>query len=262
VSEPISQPPPPTTPPLSAPAGGPPGAAPAPDQPTQADALPPAAWGPGRSFAGFGFVLAASLLFSIVIVAFDPDVESLAAGLAVQTVLGACLVLGAFLFASPGFGSLAPRAALGLKRPVRKAIWLSIITYFGYLACAIVISLLLQPEQEDIARDLGSDEGVLGTMIAGFLIIIVAPITEEIFFRGFLFPGLRRGMGVVLGALISSAIWALLHYTGPETWGVVVQLTVFGLWLSWLYARTGSIYPTIAVHLVNNAVAFSFLLGS
>ena len=43
---------------------------------------------------------------------------------------------------------------------------------------------------------------------------------------------------------------------------MVVQITVFGLWLSWLYERTGSIYPTIAVHMLNNAVAFTFLVAS
>jgi membrane protease YdiL (CAAX protease family) len=258
LSDPVSQPPPPTTPPLSRP----PGAPRAPDRLAQADALPPASWGPGRAFAGLAFVLAASLVFGLIVVAFDSEVESLAAGIAIQALLAGSLVFGAFLFASPGLHSLASRAALGLRPPVRKAIWLSVVTYFGYLACAIVIALLLAPEQEDIARDLGSDEGVLGTVIAGFLIVVVAPLTEEVFFRGFFFPGLRRGMAVVLAALISSAIWGLLHYTGPGTWGVVVQITVFGLWLSWLYAKTGSIYPTIAVHVVNNAVAFTILVGS
>jgi membrane protease YdiL (CAAX protease family) len=258
LSDQLSQPPPPSTPPLSPAAGGPP----TPDQLAHTEALPRASWGPGRAFAGFAFVLAVSLVFSGIVVAIDNDVESLGALIAVQATLAGSLLLGAFLFASPGLRSLAPREALGLKRPVRKAIWLSVVTYFGYLACALVIALLITPEQEDIARDLGSDEGVLGTLIAGFLIVIVAPVTEEIFFRGFFFQGLRRGMAVVLAALISSGIWALLHYTGPETWGVVLQLTVFGLWLSWLYSKTGSIYPAIAVHMVNNAVAFTILVSS
>ena len=67
---------------------------------------------------------------------------------------------------------------------------------------------------------------------------------------------------MILAALLASVVWGLLHYTGAGTWGVVVQITVFGLWLSWLYERTGSIYPTIAVHMLNNAVAFTFLVAS
>ena len=80
---------------------------------------------------------------------------------------------------------LAAREALGLRRPLRKPIWLSVATYFGYIGCAIVISLLLAPEQEDITRELGGDSGVLGTVIAGFLIVIVAPAQ-----RGDLLPRL------------------------------------------------------------------------
>jgi len=60
-------------------------------------------------------------------------------------------------------------------------------------------------------------------------------------------------------ALISASIWGLFHYTGPGSWGVVLQLAVFGAWLAWLYERTGSIWPTIAVHAFNNAIAFAIL---
>jgi membrane protease YdiL (CAAX protease family) len=61
--------------------------------------------------------------------------------------------------------------------------------------------------------------------------------------------------------LVSAGIWGVFHYTGPETWGVVLQLTVFGVALAWLYERTGSLYPTIAVHGFNNAVAFAILMS-
>jgi membrane protease YdiL (CAAX protease family) len=255
---PTNQPPPPTTPPLSVPAGGPPYGEPAGDQ----NRLPAGNWGPGRAFAGLAFVFAASVVLGAIVIGFDSELESLAAQAAIQGLLAGAMVLGAFLFARPALKGLAAAQALGLRRPVRKAIWLTIVTYFGYVACALVVALLLSPEQEDIARELGGDSGVIGAVIAGFLVIVVAPVSEEIFFRGFFFAGLRRGMHVAIAALISSAVWGLLHYTGAGTWGVVVQITVFGLWLSWLYERTGSIYPTIAVHMVNNAIAFTILLSS
>jgi membrane protease YdiL (CAAX protease family) len=63
-------------------------------------------------------------------------------------------------------------------------------------------------------------------------------------------------------AVIPSVIWASLHYTGPESWGVVLQLAIFGLALSWLYERTGSLWPPIALHLINNALAFAILMSS
>ena len=63
-----------------------------------------------------------------------------------------------------------------------------------------------------------------------------------------------------VAALVSAGIWGIFHYTGPESWGVVLQLAVFGVALGWLYERTGSLYPTISVHALNNAIAFTILM--
>jgi membrane protease YdiL (CAAX protease family) len=256
-SDAVSQPPPPTGPPLSVPSGPPPGG-----EPKIEAALPQGGWTAGRAFGGLGFLVGTAIVIAVVVSIFDPDIDSLAAEVALQALLAASLILTAFLFASSDLRSLVSPEALGLRTPVRRAVGLSVITYLGYIACAFVIAIVFAPEQEDITRELGGDSGTLGTVIAGFLIIIVAPLSEEIFFRGFLFAGLRRSMRVAVAAVLASAIWGLFHYTGPGTWGVVLQITVFGLWLSWLYGRTGSIYPTIAVHVVNNAIAFTFLISS
>jgi membrane protease YdiL (CAAX protease family) len=94
---------------------------------------------------------------------------------------------------------------------------------------------------------------------AGLLIVVAAPLSEEIFFRGFLFAGIRRSGGFILGAVISSGIWGMFHYTGSDSWPVILQLSIFGIVLAWLYERTGSIWPPIAVHAFNNAVAFTVL---
>ena len=132
------------------------------------------------------------------------------------------------------------------------------LAYLGYLGCAIVIAALIQPEQEDVTRELGVDEGTLGAIVAGVLIVGVALFTEEVFFRGFMFtdaPGAAvraRGAGPVadLGPLP-------LHR--PRIVGVVLQLSIFGLWLCWLYERTGSLWPPVALHVANNAIAFAIL---
>jgi membrane protease YdiL (CAAX protease family) len=194
-----------------------------------------------------------------IVTAFDPDIDSLGARLTLQALLAITLVFTALLFASPDLRSFAPLKALGWKRP--EGPWASsmAIAYFSYVGAALVIAALLQPHQDDVTRDLGFGEGVLGSLTAAILIIIVAPISEEIFFRGFLLGGLRRSLPFWVAAAIASGIWGLFHYTDPDSWGVVLQLSVFGLTLSWLYRRTGSIWPTIGVHLINNAIAFTLL---
>ena len=179
-----------------------------------------------------------------------------------QLTLAVTLIGVAFVAANPGAPVAASAAALGLRRPRGRFVRATVLTYLGYLGCAIVIAALLAPEQEDITRELGVDDGVLGAVAAATLIIAVAPLSEEIFFRGFMFSGMRRALPFALAALIPSAVWGLFHYTGPESWGVVLQLGIFGLWLCWLYERTGSLWPPIAVHALNNAIAFAILTSS
>jgi uncharacterized protein len=221
-------------------------------------------WGPKRALGGLAALLALVLVEAIVVSAIDggdSDSLGLAASLTLQAALAATMVGVAFAVARPGEG-WAAATELGLRRPLHPAIKASVLAYFAYIGCALVIAALIQPEQEDVTRELGADEGVLGTIVAGFLIVCVAPVTEEVFFRGFMFNGLRRGTSFAVAALVSAAIWGVFHYTGEGSWGVVLQLTVFGIVLAWLYERTGSVYPTIAVHGFNNAVAFAILMSS
>jgi uncharacterized protein len=255
--------------PSPAPAGGPAPAMPEGSVGPPGDDLgppppPTPGWGPKRVLGGLAALLGLVAVEAIVVSAIDggdSDSLGLAASLSLQAALAATMVGVALAVARPGPGWALP-AELGLHRPLHPAIKASVIAYFAYLGCAIVIAAVLQPEQEDVTRELGADEGVIGTVVAGFLIVCVAPLTEEVFFRGFMFNGLRRGTSFVVAALTSAGIWGLFHYTGPETWGVVLQLGVFGIALAWLYERTGSLYPTIAVHAFNNAVAFAILMSS
>jgi membrane protease YdiL (CAAX protease family) len=124
---------------------------------------------------------------------------------------------------------------------------------------ALAYSTLVHPHQEDVTRDLGFGHGAFGTVAAGVLIVVAAPFSEEIFFRGFIFGGIRHRLSFPVAGLISAAIFGLFHYTGPGSLGVVPQLAFLGFALSWVYEETGSIYPTMAIHAVNNALAFALL---
>ncbi len=208
---------------------------------------------------GLAFFLVVVIVEAGIVSAFDSDISSLGARLVLQGMLALTLILTALMFAGPRLRELAPVAVVGLRRPLRKPYGSMAIAYFGYIAIALLLAALLQPEQEDVTRDLGFGEGVLGSTAAALLIVVAAPISEEMFFRGFLFAGVRSSAPFIVAAVISSGIWGLFHYTGPDSWGVVLQLAVFGVALSWLYERTGSIWPTIGVHALNNAIAFALL---
>ncbi|EFH89086.1 type II CAAX endopeptidase family protein [Ktedonobacter racemifer] len=84
------------------------------------------------------------------------------------------------------------------------------------------------------------------TLAAG---VLVAPICEEIFFRGFLLGGLRRSMSNGWAIIISAVVFALAHFD-PGSFAV---LLVIGLILGYLRCRMRSIWPGILLHTLNNA---------
>ena len=88
------------------------------------------------------------------------------------------------------------------------------------------------------------------------LIVVAAPISEEVCFRGMLFGGLRERLPRLAAALISGLIFGGLHATTGIS--AVPPLIVFGFVLALLYEKTGSIVPGILLHMLNNSVA---LLG-
>jgi membrane protease YdiL (CAAX protease family) len=188
---------------------------------------------------------------------YEPQ-QSLGARVALQLLLAASLAVVAFSLASPG-PRLAAGSVLGLRRWMHSPWKLAALGYIAYIACAAVLAVLIEPQQENVTRDLGFGESELGDLASLLLIVVAAPISEEIFFRGFVFGGLRRAMPWVVAAVASALVWGVFHFTGPASWGVVVQLTIFGVVLAWLYQRTGSIWPAIVVHAVNNALAFGIL---
>ena len=104
--------------------------------------------------------------------------------------------------------------------------------------------------------------GNVGVQLAtavGFLMVpmvIAAPISEEVCFRGFLFGGLRERWPRIVAALLSGLIFGGLHATTGVS--AVPPLIVFGFILALLYEKTGSIWPGILLHMLNNSVA---LLG-
>ena len=81
--------------------------------------------------------------------------------------------------------------------------------------------------------------------------IVIAPIFEEIIFRGILFPTLRARFNLPTSIIGSALVFAVAH-----GYGIIAFLSVFwsGLLWAWMYARTGNIIPSIAAHAVNNGL--------
>ena len=80
--------------------------------------------------------------------------------------------------------------------------------------------------------------------------VFVAPFCEEVFFRGFLFPGLCRSMPVGWATILSSLLFAIAH----ADLGSFAVLFIIGLALAFLRWRTNSLWPGIILHLINNGL--------
>jgi membrane protease YdiL (CAAX protease family) len=91
-------------------------------------------------------------------------------------------------------------------------------------------------------------------LVVAFAGVVVAPITEEIIFRGFVYPTLRRYAGPLGSIAVSAVVFALLH----EATAFLPILVIGGL-LAFLYERTGSLVAPVAAHATNNLYTFLLL---
>jgi CAAX protease family protein len=220
-------------------------------------ALPPVPWTVGQTFwmmlAGF----ALALLSPVLVLPFDPDLSSDGALLGAQGLFELSLLFVALGVASEWrFRPVRPALSrLGLRRAVPKDFGLALLTLFVYyIGAALFASLVLQPEQEDIGGELGvGDPNLLIAISAVLVIAVMAPVTEELFFRGFVFAGLRSRWSLWPAALAVGLIFGLVH--APTGLTAVVPLAGLGVALCWLYDRTGSLWPCVAAHVVNNGLA-------
>ncbi len=93
------------------------------------------------------------------------------------------------------------------------------------------------------------DAGTWGLVFVVVSACLLAPLAEEILYRGVLFGSVRNRIGVVPGALLSSAVFAILHFY--DGYGLV-SVGIFGFSCALLYSGTGSLAAVIALHVLYN----------
>lgn len=215
------------------------------------------AWPPWLGLAALAVaVVMAQVIVAVVAAASGINADenlpagiSLAAGLVQEiTFVGSALLFASFV--------RRPHAwQFGLRgTPFWPAVgWAVLGMVVFYLLAAVYVEIAGSPEQST-AEDVGADDSELATIGAGVLFVFLAPVAEEFFFRGFLYGALRTRFGPLLAALVGGTIFGALHvFTGPEA---VPLLIVLGVVLCLVYERTGSLYPCIGMHALNNALAY------
>lgn len=135
---------------------------------------------------------------------------------------------------------------------VISVVWLVVIKVLSYVYSFLIILFGYNPPVElieKVPRLFGTS--YLGIVLAVVMTGIIAPVVEEIFFRGFIYPPLRKRFGVSGGIILSAVIFGLFHL---ETW-VIIPIMIIGVVLAYLYETEDSLGPPIMVHALNNLLS-------
>jgi len=203
----------------------------------------------------------AQILLAVLSVPFTPTGHlpyfSVAWGIALADLVLVILIYRAFhaqqYVTWRSIGGVSPRQSI----PVLVLLVLGALglIYIIELAFADWLGLEYSQDIEEVFNGLRSQQNTLSYFLLVFSTVIGAPILEEIVFRGFLQTALANRIGDFLAVIISSTIFGLIHFDLDA----MPLLIVMGLFLGGLYSITRSIWPSVALHMVNNGLAVYLL---
>ena len=249
-------------------------------QSSQAPSQPPAGvpWGPRQAWLGIaglvGVGVASGVLLGVILAVtgrlgdagaeFElPTWVLLVATLMLQAgtlvlayVLGPMRAPGPMQWRSSAVRESARWALLGFRH-IRAGPLLgwALVSLAGSVALgALYISLAEQVSETLVPPPIPIDLMAEDVRVLAFIAVVAAaPLTEEVFFRGFLFAGFAKTWGFWPAAAASSIVFALSHVSP----GVLVPAFASGMLFIWVYRRTGSIWPSMLAHAAQNALAFA-----
>jgi uncharacterized protein len=241
----------------------PPGHPAPPERPELPDGVEPTeahpVWRPWTAWAALLAALAAAtVLGSIVLVAGGGDANDPppASQLIATLLQDACFIGAVYLFAN-----LAGRPRpwqFGLRLPERplRAAALVLAGYGTFIVFSgIWLALLGETDtSDDLPDKLGANDSAVALVTVVFVVAIAAPVAEELLFRGYFFTALRNWRGLWPAALITGLVFGAIHAVSSPV-AFLVPLAIFGVVLCLLYEKTGSLYPCIALHCINNSIA-------
>lgn len=111
------------------------------------------------------------------------------------------------------------------------------------------VDVLVPPE---LSESFEKPEGMSRLALA-FVVVVMAPVAEETFFRGFVLQGLAHWAGPIGAAAGSSVLFALSH----ASIGMLIPVFLSGLILAWAFMKTRSLTPGIFAHSMQNSLAFA-----
>jgi uncharacterized protein len=235
----------------------PPAPAPAPPDPPERPRWP--AW---YAPAAFVVVVGATTVLAGIVLAIagkQPDDND-----AVVTIIGTVIQAGVFIGTAVMFASFVDKPKpwqFGLRRTrFWPAVGWAALGLLAFYVFAALYGELAHPDvKQTVTNDLGANQGTAGLIAAGVVVIVLAPLSEEFFFRGFFFRALRNRFPLLLAAGIDGLVFGFIHWDFSTAHGLLIvpPLAVLGFVFCLIYERTGSLFPVIALHAINNSAAYA-----
>ena len=143
------------------------------------------------------------------------------------------------------------------KAPLGKTVLYFVVGFVGFLLVAtllLTLVSLLDPSFNANQAQTNEYTGAVKTNRSLTLIalVLIPPIIEETVFRGFIFPAMAKKWGIIWGAIGSSALFGIAHLQA----NVSIYTFALGLVLCFFYVKLKSIFPGMAIHMLNNFLAF------
>ena len=150
------------------------------------------------------------------------------------------------LAGAPSFAAGRPARSIALGMGWGVVAW--IVANLVGAAVAIGLEAMGVPPEEQAAEQALA---VLDPIIAVVAVVGLAPLAEEIFFRGVAYAGWRREHGVRRARIGAAVLFAVIH----ASLVAFLPILLLGLWLAWLYERTRSLLAAVAMHATFNAIS-------
>jgi membrane protease YdiL (CAAX protease family) len=124
-----------------------------------------------------------------------------------------------------------------------------------FVSARIMTQLQLKTREQAAVETLENAESLETRVYLIVFTILVAPVAEEILFRGILYPAIKQAGYPRTAMWATALVWAVIHMTAA----IVLPLFVLGLALAYLYEKTNNLLAPITAHAVFNAINVAFL---
>lgn len=151
------------------------------------------------------------------------------------------------------------------RRPRTKDARAAVLGFLAVYALLIIANLIVgifSPQINNQKQNLGFNNISTNSqnILAFLALVIIPPLGEEPLVRGYLYAGLRRWWRFWPAALLTSFLFGVAHLEfgsgGPLVWGAAIDTFLLSIVLVFLRERTGALYAGMAVHMLNNLIAF------